>query len=291
MILSMTGYGKGESGNEDINVISSISSLNSRFFDCKIKLPNIAKMYEESILNQTRKYLQRGRININIEIDFNSSRSEKLEINEDKLIQYIKVFKTIEQKYNIKNNISLDQMVNLPDLIIYKKIDFDEKFEHFISNSVKIALEDLYKMRKIEGANLAVDLKKRIDLISKHTKEICLEINDNSKLDFKKYKDKILAMFKEININEDRLYQEFAISIEKKDITEEIIRIKSHIKLFIEFLEDDLHSGKKMNFLHQEMLREVNTIGSKTDNIRISHIIIKIKEELEKIKEQVQNIL
>ena len=146
-------------------------------------------------------------------------------------------------------------------------------------------------MRKIEGANLALDLKKRTDLISKYIEEIRLEVECGSNSDFKKYKEKLSSMFEDININEDRLYQELAILIEKKDITEEIIRMKSHLSLFNEFLEDDQDSGKKMNFLHQEMLREVNTIGSKTDNIKISHTIIKIKEELEKIKEQVQNIL
>tara|TARA_A100001011_G_C14254109_1_gene819267 strand:+ start:289 stop:1152 length:864 start_codon:yes stop_codon:yes gene_type:complete len=287
----MTGFGRGDYGNEDINVSTSISSLNSRFFDCKIKMSAGAKIFEENILNKVRKHSKRGRININIEIDFNANISEEFEINEDKLIQYIKIFGKIEKKYNVKNNLSIDQMINLPNLFIHKKMDFDDKVEHFLFNSVKIALEDLYKMRKIEGANLALDLKKRIDLISKHIKEIRLELKHSSDSDLKKYKEKISAMLEEININEDRLYQEFAILIEKKDITEEIIRMKSHLNLFNEFLEDDLDSGKKMNFLHQEMLREVNTIGSKTDNIRISHTIIKIKEELEKIKEQVQNIL
>ncbi len=291
MILSMTGFGKGDYGNEDINVSTSVSSLNSRFFDCKIKMPSIAKIYEENILNRVRQHSKRGRININIEIDFNVNISEELEINEDKLTQYIKIFKKIEKKHKIKNNLSLDQMMNLPNLFTPKKIDFDEKVEHFLFNSVKIALEDLYKMRKIEGANLALDFKKRTDLISKHIEEIRLEVKCSSNSDFKKYKEKLLSMFEDININEDRLYQELAILIEKKDITEEIIRMKSHLNLFNEFLEDDHDSGKKMNFLHQEMLREVNTIGSKTDNIKISHMIIKIKEELEKIKEQVQNIL
>ena len=120
MILSMTGFGKGDYGNEDINVSTSVSSLNSRFFDCKIKMPVIAKIYEENILNKVRQHSKRGRININIEIDFNVNISEELEINEDKLTQYIKIYKKIEKIHKIKNNLSLDQMMNLPNLFTYK---------------------------------------------------------------------------------------------------------------------------------------------------------------------------
>ena len=147
-------------------------------------------------------------------------------------------------------------------------------------------------MRKIEAANLGDDLKKRIKFLLSFLNEIESELKISLKDNLKKYKTKLNSLVDDYaTLDENRLLQEVVILLEKKDITEEIVRLRSHFDLFLNFINNKEPIGKKMNFLHQEMLREVNTIGSKTDNIRISHIVINMKEELEKIKDQVQNIL
>ena len=185
----------------------------------------------------------------------------------------------------------MEGVLNLPDVIKFNNIQLNEIIEDNLFNSIKIALEDLNKMRKIEGANLGDDLIKRIELLSSYLNNIESELKVSLKESLNKYKIKLNSIINDKNLDENRLLQEVVILLEKKDITEEIVRLRSHYNLFSDFLKNEEPKGKKMNFLHQEMIREVNTIGSKTDNINISHIVINMKEELEKIKEQVQNIL
>ena len=291
MILSMTGFGKGEYCKNDINVVTTLSSLNSRFFDCKIKLPKKIKNFEEKIYNEIKNFCKRGRISLNIELDVDSNFEEKIQLNDIKLVQYLDIIQQLENKHSLKNKISMEGILNLPDIISYNNIEINEIIEDILFNSLKIALEDLNKMRKIEGANLGSDLIKRIDLLNLFLKRIENELKLNSDKSLKKYKSKLNSIATNINFDENRILQEIVILLEKKDITEELTRLKSHYALFLDFLNIDGAVGKKLNFLHQEMIREVNTIGSKTDNIKISHIVINMKEEIEKIKEQVQNIL
>lgn len=291
MILSMTGYGKSECNNNGINIITNISSLNSRFFDCKIRLPKRLKIFEEKIFNEVKSFCKRGRISLSIEIDISSKIQDVVEVNETKLTQYIDLINKIEKKYTSIRPISMEGVLNLPEIIKFNNTHLNEIIENNLFNSIKFALEDLNKMRKIEGANLGDDLIKRVKLLLKYSNKIESAIKSSLKENLKKYKLKLKSILDDINLDENRLLQEIVIFLEKKDITEEMIRLNSHYNLFLDFVKSDEPIGKKMNFLHQEMLREVNTIGSKTDNIIISHIVINMKEELEKVKEQVQNIL
>jgi len=291
MILSMTGFGKGEYCKNDINVITTLSSLNSRFFDCKIKLPKRFKNYEEKIHTEVKRFCKRGRLSIQIDLDLSSTIEDKIEINDTKLTQYLNIIDDLEKKHKDIKSISMEGILNLPNVITFNNLELNDIVEDILFNSIKIALEDLNKMRKIEGANLGNDLIKRIELLSLYLSKIDSEIKISLKENLDKYKLKLESIVNETNLDENRLLQEVVILLEKKDITEEIVRLKSHFDLFLDFLNNADPIGKKMNFLHQEMLREVNTIGSKTDNIKISHIVINMKEELEKIKEQVQNIL
>ena len=291
MILSMTGYGKGEFKNDEINIITEISSLNSRFFDCKIRLPKRLKNFEEKIYNEVKSFCKRGRISIQIELDLNSKTEDRVEINDVKLSSYLNLINNLEKKYTSIRPISMEGVLNLPDVLKFSNIELNEIIEDILFNSIKFALEDLNKMRKIEGANLGDDLIKRIRALLLYSSKIKSEVKSNLKENLRKYKLKLNSILEDANLDENRLLQEIVILLEKKDITEEMIRLDSHYNLFLDFVNNGGPIGKKMNFLHQEMLREVNTIGSKTDNINISHFVINMKEELEKIKEQVQNIL
>ena len=287
----MTGFRKAEYCKNDINVVTTLSSLNSRFFDCKIKLPKRFKGFEEKIQAEVKRFCKRGRLSIQIDLDLSSTIEDKIEINDTKLNQYLDIINSLEKKHKYIKGISMEGILNLPNVITFNNLYINEIVEDILFNSLKIALEDLNKMRKIEGANLGNDLIKRIELLVSYLSNIDSEIKISLKENLNKYKLKLESILNDTDLDENRLLQEVIILLEKKDITEEIVRLKSHFDLFLDFLNDEGPIGKKMNFLHQEMLREINTIGSKTDNINISHTVINMKEELEKIKEQVQNIL
>ena len=158
--------------------------------------------------------------------------------------------------------------------------------------TVREAVNDLDVFRHKEGKNLTSDIKNIYDKVSKMVEKIEGLSKKFTKKEVSHYKQKIKSIIpKQVKLDNDRIYQEIAIIMEKKDINEEIVRLKSHLKLFNTYIKSKSKVGKKMNFILQEMTREVNTIGSKTDNVRISHIVIDVKDNLEKIKEQVQNIL
>ena len=152
-------------------------------------------------------------------------------------------------------------------------------------------MDELENIRKLEGNNLQVDIEKRVENIQSFSIEIEQNSSNLMPVLFEKYKERLNQLTSELTIDNERLYQEIAILVDRKDVTEEIVRLKSHIKLFSSILQDEEIVGKKLTFLIQEMGREINTIGSKTDNIEVSHIVLEMKNELEKIREQMQNIL
>ena len=291
MIISMTGYGEAENKYKNMNILISISSLNSRFLDCNLKMIKSFYLFESEIVKEIKKRCNRGRITVIIDIEYERSRNNKLEIKEEKLLQYQEIIKVIKEKTNIKNDIRLDTFLNLPDLVYEESIIKNDEFKKIFFKTLIFALEDLNNMRKIEGRNIGADLTKRLKNISNYILEINKSLEEDKEGSYNQFLKKLKMISNEIKFDKNRILQELVILAEKKDITEEIVRIQSHLDLFSDFVNNNEEAGKKMNFLHQEMLREINTIGSKTGNIIISHIVVEIKEELEKIKEQVQNIL
>ena len=291
MIKSMTGYGKGEDSNKDIIINVSMSALNSRFFDCKVKMPRSLNDYEEEIINKIKTQCKRGRIIVNIDLSLQGTSKSIAKLNEEKLNQYLNIVDVIKEKIDNNDKLSIEGLLSLPDIISIESTLNEDILEKILINSVKFALDDLENMRKIEGANLGVDLIKRIKSLSNLLDKIEIRIQETIEGNLEIYRKKIKSLVKEVSLDENRLLQEIVIQAEKKDITEEIIRLRSHFNLFEDILKNEDSAGKKMNFLHQEMVREVNTVGSKTIDIGISHIVVSMKEELEKIKEQLQNIL
>ncbi len=291
MIKSMTGYGKGEDSNKDIIINVSMSALNSRFFDCKVKMPRSLNDYEEEIIQKIKTQCKRGRIIVNIDLSLQGTSKSIAKLNEEKLNQYLDIVDIIKEKIDNNDKLSIEGLLSLPDIISIESALNEDILEKILINSVKFALDDLENMRKIEGANLGVDLIKRIKSLSNLLDKIEIRVQETKKGNIEIYRKKLKSLVKEVSLDENRLLQEIVIQAEKKDITEEIIRLRSHFDLFDDILKNEDSAGKKMNFLHQEMVREVNTVGSKTIDIEISHIVVSMKEELEKIKEQLQNIL
>ena len=193
----------------------------------------------------------------------------------------------------MKDEVSLNNLLNIPDVINKQDSgDASLKYKALILRTVRAALRDLDDYRKIEGKNTFNDIKSILKKINVIVGKINSIANTHSKKEISYYKKKIKSFLPDLNkLDNDRVYQEIAIIMEKKDINEEIIRLKSHIKLFNIYLMNKDYVGKKMNFLLQEMFREINTIGSKSDKVKINHYVVDVKDNLEKIKEQVQNIL
>jgi len=288
----MTGYGSAENKNKNYTFNVDIKSVNNRFIDVSIRSNSLNLPYEDEIIAFVKKKCIRGRININInaiEHDENST----LSLNASKLTVYMNILNKIRNKTGINDEISLNNVLGFSDLISKKEIsDFHSKSKTIIIRTVKDAVNDLNLFKTKEGKNLADDIKNIYNKVNKMIGKIDSLSKKFTKKEVSHYKQKIKSIVpKQIKLDNDRIYQEIAIIMEKKDINEEIVRLKSHLKLFHSYLGSKNKVGKRMNFILQEMTREINTIGSKTDNVRISHIVIDVKDNLEKIKEQVQNIL
>ena len=290
MIYSMTGFGKSEKKNEDLIFNVEVKSLNNRFIEVVTKMPYYINKFDKDIIEITKKKCIRGKIILNINIINN--KNNNLILNRDKLNSYLSLSEEIKKISKIDSNLKISDIINIPDIFDDKKIIQTDKNKRLLMKAVKEALDDLNSFRMIEGENIFKDLNKKIIQIEKTVKKIKKISSSSTKKEFQILIKKIKNISKSINnLDKDRLYQEIAIAIEKKDINEEIIRLTSHIDLLKKSLKSKNHSGKKINFILQEMLREVNTIGSKTDKVSVSHSVVNVKSRLEQIKEQVQNIL
>ncbi len=290
MIYSMTGFGKSEKKNKNFTFNVEVKSLNNRFIEVVTKMPYYINKFDKDIIELTKKKCIRGKIILNINIANN--KNDNLILNKDKLKTYLSLTDEIKKITKIESNLLLSDIISMPDIFDDKKIIQSDKNKKLLLSTVKEALDDLNSFRISEGKNILNDLNKKIIQIEGIIKKIKKLSVSSTKKEFQILTKKIKNISKSINnLDKDRLYQEIAISIEKKDINEEIIRLTSHIDLLKKSLKSKEQSGKKINFILQEMLREINTIGSKTDKIMVSHSVVNIKSKLEQIKEQVQNIL
>ena len=290
MIFSMTGFGKSEKKNENFTFNVEVKSLNNRFIEVVTKMPYYINKFDKEIIDLVKKKCIRGKIILNINVGNNND--DGMTLNKDKLKSFLSLSNQIKKISNINNDLLISDIINIPDIFDDKKIINSSKNKNLLLNAVKEALDDLNNFRLSEGKNMLKDLNKKIQQIEKTIKKIKKISLTNANKEFQILTKKIKKISKSINnLDKDRLYQEIAINIEKKDINEEIIRLDSHVGLLKKSLNNKEHTGKKINFILQEMLREINTIGSKTDKIVVSHSVVTIKNKLEQIKEQVQNIL
>lgn len=290
MILSMTGYGSDIYSDDKFSIETEIKSLNSRFLDLSVKLPKELSPYEFEIRDLLKGRLKRGKISVNINLTLNSSNNNLFDLNERALKDIVTNLEKIRVNLNLSGEVSIDHLLSLKDYFISESnleigIDWEK-----LRISILKAIDALLAMRGKEGKQLKSDIVLRINLVNKLLTEI-EEISKNSTKEyFEKFKEKTRRLYEEYKDDENRFLIELGILSEKHDVTEECIRLRSHIQLFYDALGNGIDIGRKLNFICQEMNREVNTINSKSISSEISHLGISIKEELEKIREQVQNI-
>ena len=286
MIQSMTGFGRAVAGRGIEKISVSIKCINGKILDLKIRGLDLEYPLEKEIRDLLSKKIIRGTVYINFETDANQAKPDYV-FNENRLKQLIVAASAIEKNYSFKINVN--DIINSSDILAP-----NDKYEinsHSILKATKEAAAKLIKMRKIEGAALKSDLLNRVIVLKKQLTFVEKQLPAEQNKRIKKIKKRIFEMLKDFNIDDQRMNQEIAHIADKSDVTEEIVRLKSHFSQFEDILNANKPVGRTLNFLLQEIVREINTLGSKSFSDKIVKNIIKMKEESEKIREQIQNIL
>ena len=291
MIKSMTGFGRSEivKGNRRISV--EIKSVNHRYLEAGIKMPKKLNVFESRMRDLLKKYATRGKIDIFINYEDDSESQVNLKFNQNIADEYMAIFNNMSEKYNLKNDMTVGGLARFPEVITMDEVQEDEEeLWHFIEEAMKAALEQFVNTRILEGENLKKDLLGKLD----HMEELVAFVEKRSPEIMKEYRSKLESKVKELlgdtTIDESRIATEVIIYADKICVDEETVRLRSHIEHARKCLNEDGGIGRKMDFIAQEMNREANTTLSKANDIEISNAAIDLKTEIEKVREQIQNI-
>jgi len=292
MIKSMTGYGKAEAMIDGTKYAVEIRSLNHRYLEISLRLPGSLSSLETEIKRRIGERFSRGRIEVSIRVDTNGNMEEgRLELNLPLLKNYYDLLRRLKEEFRLSGDITLDHLTGFKDVFVPVEVETDmELIAEQIGTVLDEAVRLLTEMRQKEGELLLADLEEHV----RRSEECLGVIFDRAPRCVQEYQRRLTERIREltggVDIDEIRLNQEVAIMADKSDVTEEIVRLTSHISQFREMLKSGDAIGRKIDFLIQEMNREINTIGSKTGDLDISRNVIEIKSELGKLREQVQNI-
>jgi uncharacterized protein (TIGR00255 family) len=285
MVVSMTGYGKAILSNEQYKIHIEMKAVNHRYLESIVRMPRQLLAYEDSIKKIVSEYTSRGRVEVFVTIEGLLQRT--LQIDEGLIKQYKEAIENLAVGESIYNPIDL---LKLPEVTTVSEVEqINDNFEQLLLTTTKNACEQFFEAKCKEGSQLKKDLLDRLSAI----KECKKQIMDHAPLVIKSHREKLLAKLADVelaNVDEQRLLTEVMIFADRCDISEELVRLASHLELFSETLELKESIGRKLDFVVQEMNREVNTIGSKANSLEISKQVVEIKNNLEKIREQVQNI-
>lgn len=292
MIKSMTAYARSDEQVGGLQVGCEIRSYNSRHLDLFLKLPRGYETLEDKIRKRVSARLARGRIEIRFNITLDDPAAAALEVDEAKARAYHQALLRLKRMLKLEGEITLEMLTVNKELIrpVDRAVDY-EAFWPAVYACLSAALDQLIDMRQVEGAHLAEDLLQRIDGLAASLEEIAASSRDRLPYFRERLQERINALTDGlIELNHDRLVQEAAILADKCDIAEELVRAGSHLAQFRDILQAAEPAGRKLNFLTQELNREFNTIGAKTEQSAVAHLVVNMKSELEKIREQVQNI-
>ena len=292
MIKSMTAFARAEAGDALRSVVVEIRSYNSRHLDLFLRLPSAYAGLEDKVKGLVAADVARGRVEVRLQIEAKTEEAIVFAVNAPRAVAYYRALTELKKLVNIDAPVTLEQLVGMGDMVKPAEGENDlASFWPLIEESLGRALSDLDTMRRREGEFIAADIGQRIDGVSLTLEKI--EAAANGLLE--KYRDRLQARITALTdgiiaIDSDRIIQEAAILADRSDITEEIVRAASHLAQFRSLMLAEEPAGRKLNFLMQELNREFNTIGSKTDTSAIAHMVVDMKAELEKIREQVQNV-
>ena len=294
MIRSMTAFGRAKHEGESKNITVELKSVNSRYFDCSVKMPRAYIFLEERIKNYVQKNaIGRGKVDVFLTVENLKTENVSVGIDEGYARSYIEALRTLRDTFGLVDDISVMSVARNQDIFSYARADEDLEAEWELIRSVlDDAIAGYVEMRTVEGEKAAEDIKAKIEQVRAYADEV----EEISNTDTVGYRDKLEAKLRAIlddnnvAIDENRLLTECAIWADKIAIDEELVRLRSHFGAFYDIINSPEPSGRKLDFLMQELNRETNTIGSKANNARIARIVVNMKGELEKIREQIQNI-
>jgi uncharacterized protein (TIGR00255 family) len=286
----MTGFGKGSAGNSRLSTEVEVKSVNSRYLDISLKLSSALSNKEYELRELIKSKVKRGKLAVIVQIKSSGLVEGETAIDKERLINFISLLKEIKRTSKLTDKIKLEHLISNRDLFLSENTSFTEKEFGFVKKALSDSLDQLIVMKKNEGKELAKDLRKRIEIISNKVEAVQNESISSVNDYFDKLKEKMKLLVQDITPYNDRLELELAVIAERAEITEECVRLKSHLKFFLDSIDNGVEPGRKMNFLCQEMNREANTISSKSISTDIIHNMVLVKEEIEKIREQIQNI-
>ncbi|MAO64007.1 MAG: YicC family protein [Balneola sp.] len=288
----MTGFGRGEATEHGITSTVEIKSLNSRYLDLSTRLPQQLQDKELEVKELVQKTVNRGKLNITIYVSETDESGPSIQVDEKKVSGYTKILNDLRDIAGIEDPITISDITQFGDVFVKEEEDEELIEQKWVvaKKALNEAVESLLKMRTQEGDQLKNDLVDRIEFIDENIQIITTQTNGRAEEARDKLLERIQNLIDEDKIDEERLEMEVAVLVDKMDVTEEIVRLRSHLKFFLEAIEQPEPAGRRLNFLSQEINRELNTIGSKANNSEIAQYVVKCKEALEQIREQVQNV-
>ncbi len=288
-MYSMTGYGKAEYNDNGISLIVEIKTVNNRNFDLNCKMPRAFIALEDTIRKTVQSYINRGRIDLFVNFSDMREGSQNLEVDFERANSYYNASVKLAEKFNLTNDISVSQLMKSPDVIVDNATSDLTEINDIVKDVVKNACINLNQMRKVEGEKLVVDMLNRMQTIKDLASKISLRAPFVAEEYKQKLQNRIEEALKDVKYDQARLLNEVAFYTDKVNIDEELTRLSSHIVQFTEIVKID-GMGKKLDFLMQEFNRETNTICSKSNDIQVTRLALELKNEIEKVREQVQNL-
>lgn len=291
MFKSMTGYGRHEICDGGKKILVEIKSVNHRYSDYSIKVPRCYGYLEDKIREYVSKYVSRGKIDIYVSIESYGEADKQIILNEELAKNYIDVLRSMIEKFNLTDDITVANVARYNEIFKTESKEEDvEQIWKLVLNVLEPAVETFCTMREREGERLYKDLAARIE----YMKELAAKIDERSPKTVEEYKKKLYTKIKELieekDIDETRILTEVAIFADKVAVNEEMVRLASHFDEFYNIAQANEPAGRKLDFLVQEINREVNTTGSKANDIEIAKLVVDLKAEIEKLREQIQNI-
>ena len=291
MVKSMTGYGRHESVLHGRTLVIELKSVNNRYLDCNVRLPRVYICAEDGVQRRVKAAISRGKVDVYVNIENNTEEAVSVTLIQPVAAGYMEALRTMADTFGLESNVSIDLLAKFPDVFKVDKVPEDlEELTADIHAVTEEALRDFDAMRSREGEKLEADLLGRLVTLENFTHQV----EQRSPQTVADYRARLTAKLQEVladrQLDESRVLTEAAIFADKVAVDEETVRLHSHIAQFREMLAGGSPIGRKLDFLIQEMNRETNTIGSKCNNLEISTIVVNMKAEIEKIREQVQNI-
>ncbi len=292
MIKSMTGFGRGEALDKYQTFNVEVKTVNHRYNDIFIKMPRHLSYLEENLKQLIKKYISRGRVEIFVKLEYNDDISPLVMVDIPFARSYKEALERLNSDLDLNERISMDHILRNSEVLRVEKEEVDEDLTlNTLEEALEKALEGVLDMREKEGLSLLEDIRSQLGELE----EILDEIEKHSYTVVEEYREKLESRIKDllgesVEVDQDKLTNELVFYADKADINEELVRFRSHIGQFIKIMESEDAVGRKLDFLIQEMNREINTVGSKSNNINISSNVVRVKAIIEKMREQVQNI-